>query len=69
MNNAETVLLQDQMSSCTLSYTTPLSPMQILLMMMMKMKKKGCVLKIKINVFDQNNVYLLPLVYCVKCWT
>lgn len=67
MKNAEAVLLQDQMSSCTLSYTTPLSPVQILLMMMM-MKKKDCALRIKIHVFDQNIVHLLPLVYCVDCW-
>lgn len=66
MKNAEAVLLQDQMSSCTLSCTTPLSPMQILLMMMMK--KKGCASRIEINVFDQNIVRLLPLVYCVNCW-
>jgi len=66
MKNAEAVPLQDQMSSYTLSYTTPLSPMQILLMMMMK--KKGCALRIKINAFDQNIVHLLPLVYCVNCW-
>lgn len=64
--NADAVPLQDQMSSCTRSYITPLNPMQILLTMMMK--KKGCALRTKINVLDQNTVQLLlPLVYCLNC--
>lgn len=62
MKNAEAVLLQDQMSSCTLSYTTPWSPMQILMMMM---KKKGCALRIKINVFDQRILFISSKWYIV----
>lgn len=62
MKNAEAVLHQDRMSSCTLSYTILLSPMQIPLMKMM-MKRR-----IKIRVFDQTSVHLLSPVYCVNCW-